>query len=125
MNKKKKEGCVIINNNITNNIGSINGDNNIIQAGINNTNNIKTDNELKNITEKLIAEILKAQDRNTEINEAIETIKEIAKNPRKESKSKLKMVCSGLNTILGTLSNASSVLPKLEAFKDYIENMLS
>lgn len=120
MNKKKKEGCVIINNNITNNIGSINGDNNIIQAGINNTNNIKTDNELKNITEKLIAEILKAQDRNPEINEAIETIKEIAKNPSKESKSKLKMACSGLNTILGTLSNASSVLPKLEAFKDYI-----
>lgn len=120
----KKEGCVIINN-ITNNIDSINGDNNIIQAGINNTNNIKTDDELKNIAEKLIAEILKTQNRNSEIDEAIETIKEIAKNPRKESKSKLKMICSGLNTTLGTLSNASSVLPKLETFKDYIENILS
>lgn len=121
-------GDVIINNGVINSVGTLNANENSgnIQFGANNTNtSIQNNTELEKLAEKLIAEILKAQNRNAEIDEAIEKIKEIAKNPNKESKFSLKMVCTGLNTILGTLSNASSVLPKLEVFKDYIENMLS
>ena len=120
-------GDVIINNGVINSVGTLNANENSgnIQFGANNTNtSIQNNTELEKLAEKLIAEILKAQNRNAEIDEAIEKIKEIAKNPNKESKFSLKMVCTGLNTILGTLSNASSVLPKLEVFKDYIENIL-
>lgn len=118
MKKREKEGLQI---NI--NIGTLNANENSgnIQLGANNTNtSIQNNTELEKLAEKLIAEILKAQNRNAEIDEAIEKIKEIAKNPNKESKFNLKMVCAGLNTILGTLSNATDVLPKLEAFKEYI-----
>ena len=120
-------GDVIINNGVINSVGTLNANENSgnIQFGANNTNtSIQNNTELEKLAEKLIAEILKAQNRNAEIDEAIEKIKEIAKNPNKESKFSLKMVCTGLNTILGTLSNASSVLPKLQVFKDYIENIL-
>lgn len=116
-------GDVIINNGVINSIGTLNANENSgnIQVGANNTNtNIPNNTELEKLAKKLIAEILKAQNRNAETDGAIETIKEIAKNPDKVSKFNLKTVCAGLNTILGTLSNAADVLPKLEAFIDYI-----
>lgn len=123
MKKREKEGFQI---NI--NIDTLNANENSgnIQVGANNTNtSIQNNTELEKLAEKLIAEILKAQNRNAETDGAIETIKEIAKNPDKVSKFNLKTVCTGLNTILGTLSNAIDVLPKLEEFKEHIENILS